>query len=204
MLFSVLESCDFYLYNGVVHLWSVCGEVGSPPKRLPHAGAGLTSLPRINCIVSRTQTLSSHSFTFSWSWNETITSTVRLVCSSKVLRAGHGDHTRPTSSSRVTVRVKGKLQDGSVVEEDESLSFFAGEGEVVQGVWCGVCADIKEQLKNQKLITWTLCIHHCASLTSSALSHSSPALDLVVSLMAEGELCLIEAAARFAYGDHGQ
>ena len=47
------------------------------------------------------------------------------------------------------MRVKGKLQDGSVVEEDESLTFFAGEGEVVQGVWCGVCANIKEQLNDQ-------------------------------------------------------
>ena len=64
-------------------------------------------------------------------------------CVLKVLREGLGDHTRPVSSSRVTVRVKGKLQDGSVVEENESLSFFVGEGEVIQGV-CGVGGDIRE------------------------------------------------------------
>ena len=60
-----------------------------------------------------------------------------------MLREGLGDHTRPASSSRVTVRVKGKLQDGSVVEENESLSFFVGESEVIQGV-CGVGGDIRE------------------------------------------------------------
>lgn len=74
------------------------------------------------------------------------------------------------------MRVKGKLQDGSVVEEVESLTFFAGEGEVVQGVWCGVCADIKEQLNDKKLITWTLCItvHHLIIGSLPFLSSSGP------------------------------
>ena len=52
-----------------------------------------------------------------------------------MLKEGHGKSTRPLTSSRVTMRVKGKLQDGTTVDENDSLSFFVGEGEVVQGVW---------------------------------------------------------------------
>ena len=43
------------------------------------------------------------------------------------------------------MRVKGKLQNGSVVEEKEALSFFVGEGEVVQGMWCGVSQNVTGQ-----------------------------------------------------------
>lgn len=52
----------------------------------------------------------------------------------KVLTAGKGPETRPRKGQDVTVRLKTSLEDGSVVEDDASLSFTLGDGDVTQAL----------------------------------------------------------------------
>lgn len=52
----------------------------------------------------------------------------------KVLTAGKGPETRPRKGQDVTVRLKTSLEDGSVVEDDGSLSFTLGDGDVTQAL----------------------------------------------------------------------
>lgn len=52
----------------------------------------------------------------------------------KVLTAGKGPETRPRKGQDVTVRLKTSLEDGSVVEDDGSLTFTLGDGDVTQAL----------------------------------------------------------------------
>lgn len=52
----------------------------------------------------------------------------------KVLTAGKGPETRPRKGQDVTVRLKTSLEDGSVVEDDASLTFTLGDGDVTQAL----------------------------------------------------------------------
>lgn len=52
----------------------------------------------------------------------------------KVLIAGQNEEPRPQKCQNVTVRLKMSLEDGSEVEEDPSLTFTVGDGDVIQAV----------------------------------------------------------------------
>lgn len=52
----------------------------------------------------------------------------------KVLTTGKGPETRPRKGQDVTVRLKTSLEDGSVVEDDGSLTFTLGDGDVIQAL----------------------------------------------------------------------
>lgn len=52
----------------------------------------------------------------------------------KVLKAGQGEAARPDRGMAMTVRYKGRLQDGTEVEGEEKATFTQGEGEIVQGL----------------------------------------------------------------------
>lgn len=41
---------------------------------------------------------------------------------------------RPISSDLVTIKVEGKLEDGTKVDVFESLTFVLGDGDVIQGI----------------------------------------------------------------------
>lgn len=50
----------------------------------------------------------------------------------KVLVVGQGRETRPVKNQDVTVRLKAVLEDGTVVEENPSLTFTLGDCDVIQ------------------------------------------------------------------------
>ncbi|XP_076331990.1 peptidyl-prolyl cis-trans isomerase FKBP8-like isoform X2 [Tachypleus tridentatus] len=52
----------------------------------------------------------------------------------KVIKSGEGAGTRPQRSNWVTVKLTGKLTDGTVVEHFDSLKFILGDTDVVQGL----------------------------------------------------------------------
>ena len=95
----------------------------------------------------------------------------------QVIQEGESD-SRPTPSCQVTIRTKGTLEDsGKPVDINDSITFAAGEGDVVQGE-----CDNNMLFYFQFLLAW----------------------DLVVSLMCKGETCLVKTTARFAYGEFGR
>ena len=68
----------------------------------------------------------------------------------KVLKAGK-EGTRPNRSLSVTVRFKGRLTDGTEVENHESYNFLQGEGEVIQGM--NINCPVIQSFVNKKLIS---------------------------------------------------
>ncbi|XP_078280099.1 peptidyl-prolyl cis-trans isomerase FKBP8 [Rhinoraja longicauda] len=52
----------------------------------------------------------------------------------KVLVAGQNEEPRPQKGQNVTVRLKMSLEDGTEVEEDPSLTFTVGDGDVIQAL----------------------------------------------------------------------
>ncbi|XP_069042252.1 peptidyl-prolyl cis-trans isomerase FKBP8 [Lepisosteus oculatus] len=52
----------------------------------------------------------------------------------KVLAAGRGPDSRPRKGQTVRVRLKASLQDGSLVQEEPSLDFTLGDGDVIQAL----------------------------------------------------------------------
>ncbi|GAB1605155.1 peptidyl-prolyl cis-trans isomerase FKBP8-like isoform X1 [Argonauta hians] len=51
----------------------------------------------------------------------------------KVIKYGKGETTRPLQGHKVTLRTKGVLPDGTVVDENESITFILGDGDVIAG-----------------------------------------------------------------------
>lgn len=51
----------------------------------------------------------------------------------QILRAAAKNAKRPISSDLVTIKVEGKLEDGTKVDVYDSLSFVLGDGDVIQG-----------------------------------------------------------------------
>jgi len=49
------------------------------------------------------------------------------------LRAGDGKESRPMNGDVVVISVEGKLDNGQVVEKNESLEFILGDQDVVIG-----------------------------------------------------------------------
>ncbi|XP_074834291.1 peptidyl-prolyl cis-trans isomerase FKBP8 [Carettochelys insculpta] len=60
----------------------------------------------------------------------------------KTLVPGQGVESRPCKSQDVTVRLKAMLEDGSVVEDNPSLSFTLGDGDVMQAL--DLCVQLME------------------------------------------------------------
>ncbi|XP_069818585.1 peptidyl-prolyl cis-trans isomerase FKBP8 isoform X2 [Dendropsophus ebraccatus] len=60
----------------------------------------------------------------------------------KVLTPGKGPESRPRKGQDVTVRLKTSLEDGNVVEDNDSLTFTLGEGDVVQAL--DLCVQLME------------------------------------------------------------
>ncbi|KAJ6664248.1 hypothetical protein lerEdw1_008467 [Lerista edwardsae] len=60
----------------------------------------------------------------------------------KVLVAGQGRESRPTKGQDVTISLKVMLEDGTVVEENPSLTFSVGDGEVIQAL--DLCVQLME------------------------------------------------------------
>ncbi|XP_073542481.1 peptidyl-prolyl cis-trans isomerase FKBP8 isoform X1 [Phyllobates terribilis] len=60
----------------------------------------------------------------------------------KVLAPGKGAESRPRKGQDVTVRLKTSLEDGSVVEDDGSLMFTLGDGDVMQAL--DLCVQLME------------------------------------------------------------
>ena len=58
---------------------------------------------------------------------------------SKVVRSGGGVETRPTPLSRVRIRTKGQLDNGTTIDRHSSIPFTLGDGDVLQGVCVCVC-----------------------------------------------------------------
>ncbi|KAJ8371575.1 hypothetical protein AAFF_G00307230 [Aldrovandia affinis] len=79
----------------------------------------------------------------------------------KVLEAGKGLDSRPRKGQNVRIHLRTSLADGTTVEEEPSLSFTLGDGDVIQ------------------------------------------ALDLTVQLMELEESALVQADAKYAYGEVG-
>ncbi|KAL8177746.1 UNVERIFIED_CONTAM: Peptidyl-prolyl cis-trans isomerase fkbp8 [Gekko kuhli] len=60
----------------------------------------------------------------------------------KVLVAGQGRETRPVKNQDVTIRLKATLEDGTVVEENPSLTFTLGDCDVIQAL--DLCVQLME------------------------------------------------------------
>ncbi|XP_066491799.1 peptidyl-prolyl cis-trans isomerase FKBP8 [Tiliqua scincoides] len=60
----------------------------------------------------------------------------------KVLVAGQGWESRPTKGQDVTIRLKVMLEDGTVVEENPSLTFSVGDGDIIQAL--DLCVQLME------------------------------------------------------------
>ncbi|XP_015266773.1 PREDICTED: peptidyl-prolyl cis-trans isomerase FKBP8 [Gekko japonicus] len=60
----------------------------------------------------------------------------------KVLVAGQGRETRPVKNQDVTIRLKTTLEDGTVVEENPSLTFTLGDCDVIQAL--DLCVQLME------------------------------------------------------------
>ncbi|XP_077128042.1 peptidyl-prolyl cis-trans isomerase FKBP8 [Ranitomeya variabilis] len=60
----------------------------------------------------------------------------------KVLAPGKGAESRPRKGQDVTVRLKTSLGDGSVVDDDGSLTFTLGDGDVIQAL--DLCVQLME------------------------------------------------------------
>ena len=62
-----------------------------------------------------------------------------VMHNSKVVRSGGGVETRPTPLSRVRIRTKGQLDNGTTIDRHSSIPFTLGDGDVLQGVCVCVC-----------------------------------------------------------------
>ncbi|XP_072100408.1 peptidyl-prolyl cis-trans isomerase FKBP8 [Mobula birostris] len=60
----------------------------------------------------------------------------------KVLVAGRNDEPKPQKGQNVTVRLKMTLEDGTDIEEDPSLTFTVGDGDVIQAL--DLCIQLME------------------------------------------------------------
>lgn len=60
----------------------------------------------------------------------------------KVLVAGQGRESRPTKGQDVTIHLKVMLEDGTIVEENPSLTFSVGDGDVIQAL--DLCVQLME------------------------------------------------------------
>ncbi|XP_060086542.1 peptidyl-prolyl cis-trans isomerase FKBP8-like, partial [Heteronotia binoei] len=60
----------------------------------------------------------------------------------KVLVAGQGRETRPVKGQDVTIRLKATLEDGTLVEENQSLTFTLGDCDVIQAL--DLCVQLME------------------------------------------------------------
>ncbi|CAI5798788.1 peptidyl-prolyl cis-trans isomerase FKBP8 [Podarcis lilfordi] len=69
----------------------------------------------------------------------------------KVIVAGQGPETRPVKSQDVTVRLKTMLQDGTVVEENPSLTFTLGDCDVIQAL--DLCIQLMEMGETALIIS---------------------------------------------------
>ena len=50
----------------------------------------------------------------------------------KVLEAGQGPDSKPQKGQQVTVHLRTKLADGTLIADDPELSFTLGDGDVTQ------------------------------------------------------------------------
>ncbi|XP_063003195.1 peptidyl-prolyl cis-trans isomerase FKBP8 [Elgaria multicarinata webbii] len=69
----------------------------------------------------------------------------------KVLVAGQGQESRPVKGQDVTVRLKATLEDGTVVEEDPSLTFTLGDCDVIQAL--DLCVQLMEMRETALVIS---------------------------------------------------
>ncbi|OCT97723.1 hypothetical protein XELAEV_18009951mg [Xenopus laevis] len=65
------------------------------------------------------------------------------ILKKKVLISGKGAESRPRKGQDVTVRLKSMLEDENVVEDQESLTFTLGDGDVIQAL--DLCVQLMEE-----------------------------------------------------------
>lgn len=125
----------------------------------------------------------------------------------KVLEEGKGRDSRPQKGQNVKINLKTCLSDGTLVEEQSDLSFTLGDGDVIQVKWTIL---FKWKSKNGLISQshkrfYIVCF---IFLTSVSFSYSMKlffqALDLTVMLMEMGEKALVQANAKYAYGERGR
>ncbi|XP_041086903.1 peptidyl-prolyl cis-trans isomerase FKBP8-like [Polyodon spathula] len=84
----------------------------------------------------------------------------------KTLVAGKGEDTRPKKGQDVTVHLRTMLEDGTTVEEEPSLSFTLGDGDVIQAL--DICVHLMEL--EEKALIYTDSKYAYASLGCPSLA----------------------------------
>ncbi|KAK1156955.1 peptidyl-prolyl cis-trans isomerase FKBP8 [Acipenser oxyrinchus oxyrinchus] len=103
----------------------------------------------------------------------------------KTLVAGKGEDTRPKKGQDVKVHLRTMLEDGTTVEEEPSLSFTLGDGDVIQAL--DICVHLME-LEEKALI------YTDAKYAYTSLGCPSPAVPPNASLSLEVQLLEVKPA----------